>query len=302
MRFDSGIDQAEGLRRLLVGNQARLISVLAGKSRVGKTSVIINLAAALTRSGKDVLVLDENSSPNNLLHGLGLRARHDLLDIIQGKCTLREALLDSKGFVVLPAAHARQAVIQFSRVEQQRLASALAEMSGSVDVMLVDAALPVGQTVATGLPEGAALLVVIDATTSGITESYALIKRLAIENGRLRFNVLVNKVDDEQTALTLFTNMAVLARRDLATRLEYVGYIPRDDKLQRAARLGKSVFDAFPQAASTPAFLDLAQSVISIPAYQDGISVAGFTARQSLHGKLVPSSSRHSREMAHAVN
>ena len=78
------VDQAEGLRRLLVSNQTRVITVVAGKSGVGRTSMTINLAAALARSGKDVLVLDENHAPNNLLDRLGLYARHDLLDVIQG--------------------------------------------------------------------------------------------------------------------------------------------------------------------------------------------------------------------------
>lgn len=302
MRFDNGVDQAEGLRRLLAGNQTRLINVLAGKSRVGKTSVAINLAVALSRSGKDVLVLDENNSPNNLLDGLGLYGRHDLLDVAQGKCMVREALLGSKGFAVLPTARARQASIKLSVVEQQRLQNALTEVSNGVDVMLVDAALSSGQAIATSLANGAALLLVIDATTSGITESYAYIKRLAMENGRLRFDVLVNKVDDEQAALTVFANMAALARRDLSTRLEYAGYIPRDDKLPRAARLGQSVLEAFPKAASAPAFFDLAQNVMRLPVHREELSRGLRPVVQSVFGQMMPSLTRHSRETAHVVN
>ena len=64
MRSDGGVDQAEGLRRLLVLNQTQVITVVAGKAGVGRTSATINLAAALARSGKDVLVLDENHGPN----------------------------------------------------------------------------------------------------------------------------------------------------------------------------------------------------------------------------------------------
>lgn len=302
MRFDRGIDQADGLRRLLVGNQTRLISVLAGKSRVGKTSVTINLAMALARSGKDVLVLDESSLPNNLLDGLGLYARHDLLDVAQGKCRVREALLGSKGFSVLPAARARQVLSKLSSAEQQRLEDALAEVSGGVDVTLVDAALSAGQAVAASSANGAALLLVIDATTSGITESYALIKRLATENGRLRFEVLVNKVDDEQAALTVFSNMAALARRDLATRLEYAGYIPRDDKLPRAARLGQSVLEAFPNATSAAAFLHLAQNVMHFPVCQGVLPAGVRPAVHSLFGHALPLPTRHSREAAQVVN
>lgn len=302
MPFDSGMDQAEGLRRLLESGQTRLVSVLSGKSRVGKTSATINLAAALTRSGKDVLVLDENGAPNNVLDGLGLYARYDLLDVVQGKCTLRQALLGCKGFAVLPAARARHALNKLGIAEQRRLEHTLAEVSNGVDVMLLDAALSASQAAVTRLDHGAALLLVIDATTSGITESYALIKRLDMEYGRLRLEVLVNKVDDERAALTVFANMAALARRNLSTRLEYAGYIPRDEKLRHAGRLGKAVFDAFPNAASTPSFLGLANYVLNLPLRQDEPSVAASLAIQDLLMRGAPSLTRHSREMAHVVN
>lgn len=302
MPLDGGIDQAEGLRRLLEGSQTRLVSVLSGKPRVGKTSVTINLAAALARSGKDVLVLDENSAANNVLDGLGLYAHHDLLDVAQGKCTLREALLGCKGLSVLPAARARHALIKLNVDEQRRLKHALAEASGGVDVLLLDAALSPGSAAVTSLDRGAALLLVIDATASGITESYALIKRLDMEHGRLRFEVLVNKVEGERAALTVFANMDGLARRNLSARLQYAGYIPRDDKLQRATRLNKTVHDAFPGAASTQAFFGLAHHVLSLPLSQDDPSGTASLAIQDLLMRGAPSLTRHSREMAHVVN
>lgn len=297
MRFDGGSDQAEGLRRLLLENRTRLVSVLGGKQRVGKTSVTVNLAAALARSGKDVLVLDENDMPNNVADNLRLHGRYDLLDVVQGRCTLREARLGRTGLAVLPAARAREALSGLGETEQLRLANVLEELSRGADVVLVDA-LP---AVRAALPEGATLLLVMDATTSGITESYALIKRLVMQYGRLRFEVLVNKVDDQRAAQKVFGNMAVLARRDLSTRLEYAGHIPRDDKLHAVARLGKPVLEAFPNAVSAPAFLRLAQTVIDLPAHADGLEADRPAALHALLGqRRLPT--RHSTEAALVVN
>src|SRR5487761_1918570 len=103
MRYENGLDQAEGLRRLLVGNQTRIVTVVAGKAGVGRTSMTINLAAALACSGKDVLVLDENLAPNNLPDRLMLSAPHDLLDVAQGRCAVQQAVLRAQGYTVLPA-------------------------------------------------------------------------------------------------------------------------------------------------------------------------------------------------------
>ncbi|TAN71903.1 MAG: MinD/ParA family protein [Gallionella sp.] len=341
MRPDSGVDQAEGLRRLLVRarhgeaepfcagvpashlltqsagyasnvsevrNQTQVIAIVAGKPGVGRTSATINLAAALASSGKDVLVLDENPAPNNLQGRLGLFARYDLLDVAQGKCTPREAVLAAKGFSVLPAARAMCALVQMKRIERQRLENALAGISSEVDVMLVDAAMPVlGRAerlaaVSPGLASGAALLVVVDVTASGITESYALIKRLALENARLHFKILVNKAVGGQAAMTVFDNMEKVARRNLAARLEYLGYIPRDDRLKRATQLGRPVVEAFPAAVSARAYLELPQKLLRPPARQDEAGGGARAITQSLMGQTPQPLRQHSREMPHVVN
>lgn len=286
MRNNSGFDQAEGLRRLLVRNQTQVITVVSGKAGVGCSSVVINLAAALARSGKDILVLDENHAPNNLLNNLALPARYDLLDVAQQRCELGNAVLSARGFFVLPTARAMHALATLQPGELKRLEDALTEAGGSVDLMLVDAATLVGRAnasaVSPGMANGAALLVVVDATASGITESYALIKRLATDNARSQFEIVVNKAADEQAAMTVFENMAKVARRNLAARLEYLGYIPSDSKLQRATLLGKSVLDVFPASASAKSYLELSQKLLGLPMRQDEVESGISAIIQSL--------------------
>lgn len=262
-------DQAEGLRRMLVcSSQTQIITLVAGKGGLGRTSVTLNLAAALCNAGRDVLVLDENPAPHNLTDSLGVFARYDLLDVIQGRCQLVDALVRSQGYAILPVARLMRALKTLNSSEQQQLHNVLAEAGNGVDVMLVDAA--AGSTaVSSSLASGVRLLVVMDASTSGITESYALIKRLALENARLRFEVVVNKVANEEMARLVFGNMEKVARRNLAARLEYLGYIPKDDRLKRATQLGRSVVDAFPAAASAKSCMALSQSVLQMAMQQD---------------------------------
>lgn len=355
MRSDSGVDQAEGLRRLLVRarhggaepgarasspacgrdvrvpvstgagvpashllpqreevrNQTQVITIVAGKPGVGRTSTIVNLAAALARSGKGVLVLDENHALNNLPGRLGIFARYDLLDVAQGKCTLREAALAVKGFFVLPAARAMCALAQLKQAERQRLENALAEIGSEVDVMLVDTAMPVPNhanglagraVVSSSMASGAELLVVVDVTASGITESYALIKRLALENDRLHFRIVVNKAANEQAAMTVFGNMARVARRNLAARLEYLGFIPHDDKLKRANQLGRPVAEVFPAAVSAQAYLVLAQKLVRSPVQQDDAEGGVRAIMQNLMKQVSQPLCQYSREMPHVVN
>jgi flagellar biosynthesis protein FlhG len=92
-----------------------------------------------------------------------------------------------------------------------------------------------------------------------------LIKRLVLEKACLQFEIVVNKVADEKAALAVFENMAKVAWRNLAARLDYLGCIPRDDRLMRATRHGKPVIDAYPVATSAKSYRDIAQSLLRLP-------------------------------------
>lgn len=280
-------DQAEGLRRMLVCNQTQIITLVAGKRGVGRSSVALNMATALSGAGRDVLILDENPAPHNLTDSLGLLVRYDLLDVIQGRCQLVDAVISANGYAILPMAKLMRALPKLNTFEQQRLESILLEAGNGVDVMLVDAAmLEEPKAVSSGLASGVRLLVVMDATSSGITQSYALIKRLALENARLRFEIVVNKVADEQMARLVFGNMEKVARMKLAARLEYLGYIPKDDRLKRSTQLGRAVVEAFPAAVSAKSCIALSQSVLNMTMQQDEMQGGIAQMMKNLIGQL----------------
>lgn len=263
-------DQAEGLRRLLVRNQTQVITLVAGKQGVGRTSMTINLAATLAGAGKDVLVLDENPAPHNLTDSLGLFARYDLLDVVQGRCQLREAVLTGGGYAILPVARLMRVLTRLNPAEQQCMTNALTEVSGGVDVVLVDGAiLDVHTAVSSSLASGVRLLVVMDPTASGITESYSLIKRLALEHARLRFEVVVNKAPGEQVARLVFGNMEQVARAHLDAKLDYLGCIPLDERQKRATQLARPVIEAYPAAVAAKACQILSQNVLHKTVPQD---------------------------------
>ena len=259
-------DQAEGLRRLLVRASTRVVTVAAARTGLGATSMVVNLAAALAQAGKDVLVLDENLSHDNVGNMLALKPRHDLLNAVQRDKPWREIMLHTRqGVRILPAARAIRALPKLSVPERERLLECLAEASRGVDVVLVDAAACEGHYISASLAPDQPLLLVLNATASAITASYAMIKRMAMQDGRQNFEIVVNKARDEMEAKTVFGNVAQVARHHLQVRVEYLGYIPVDEKLKRATQLCRPVVEAFPAAAATFAFGELGRNLLLLP-------------------------------------
>jgi len=76
---------------------ARTVAITSGKGGVGKTFVSANLAAALTRQGLKVLVLDADLGLANLDVVLNLYPKITLHDVFTGKSELEEAILPAPG-------------------------------------------------------------------------------------------------------------------------------------------------------------------------------------------------------------
>jgi flagellar biosynthesis protein FlhG len=268
MRSDTH-DQAAGLRRLLVRSSSRVVTVVGARDGLGATSMVVNLAAVLASSGKDVLVLDENLSHDNVANTLALKSRYDLLNVVRGDKTWQDVMLrGTEGVRVLPVARAIQSLPKLDEAQRGQLLESLIAAATDMDVVLIDAA-RAGHSVCASLSGDEPLLLILNATASGITESYALLKQMAMHNGRQAFDIVVNKVGSEREALAVFDNMAQVAHRHLQVHLEYLGYIPVDEKLKRATQLCRPVIEAFPAAQATYAIREIAQGLMRTPSTAD---------------------------------
>jgi len=91
---------------------AKVITVTSGKGGVGKTTTAANLGVALARLGKKVTLVDADIGLRNLDVVMGLENRivYDLVDVVEGRCKLRQAMIKHKQFddlYLIPAAQTR---------------------------------------------------------------------------------------------------------------------------------------------------------------------------------------------------
>ena len=144
------------------------------------------------------------------------------------------------------------------RHQQRRLSNAFGVLAAQSDVLMVDAELDANDSFAIPAMANGEIIVQVAPGAASIKKAYALIKRLNAQLGRRPFGILVTGAD-EQEAAVVYQNMAQAASRYLALQLHSVGFVPQDDHLTRAARLGRAVIDAFPLAGASVAFRGLAE-------------------------------------------
>jgi flagellar biosynthesis protein FlhG len=260
-------DQADGLRRLLMPDFVRVITVTSGSAAAGKTTTVISLAAALAHAGKKVLVIDENVGAGNVCATLGLNAHRDLLDVIRRDKTLDEVIVAGRdGIRVLPAGRGMMVLEKLSADDKAHLTSSFANIDGPVDVILIDSA--PGRD-SRSLPLALSsheIVLVVSPDPGSITAAYALMKHISGHHESKRhYHILFNKTAREGDARKIFDNMESVAKRYLAVTLQLLGFLPYDAK----HCLGRGLAEAHPDTHSGSVFRIAAEALVNWPC-QDG--------------------------------
>src|SRR4030042_998647 len=91
---------------------AQVLTITSGKGGVGKTTAVANLATALAADGRKVVCIDGDIGLRNLdvIMGLENRIVYDIVDVIEGRCKLKQAMIRDKHYpdmYLIPAAQTR---------------------------------------------------------------------------------------------------------------------------------------------------------------------------------------------------
>lgn len=244
----------------------QVIAVSGGKGGVGKSNVSVNLGIALAQKGRRVVLLDADLGLANIDVLLGITANRNLSDVLAGDCDLRDVLVDGPGGIkIVPASSGTQRMTQLSSMEHTGLINAFSELGDQIDVLIVDTAAGISESVISFLRASQELLLVVCDEPTSITDAYALIKLMNREYGTNRFRILANQVRNEQEGKHLFEKLTRVTERFLDVALQYVGMVPYDEAVRKAVQRQKAVLDAYPRAKASLAIRALAEKVDNWP-------------------------------------
>ena len=260
------VDQAAGLRRMAQPNPVRVIAVTSGKGGVGKTNISVNLAVALSDAGKRVMLMDADLGLANVDVLLGLQPTANLSHVIDGKCSLEEVILyGPSDIMVVPAASGVKRLAELSVMENAGLIRAFSELNHDVDILIIDTAAGINESVTSFSRAAQEVVVVVCDEPASITDAYALIKVLNTEYGIQHFRVLANQAHSAQEGRDLFNKISRVTDRYLDVTLEFMGAVPYDDYLRKAVKKQRAVVQAYPRSRSAMAFKNLAQKTDKWP-------------------------------------
>jgi flagellar biosynthesis protein FlhG len=251
--------QAETLEELNASRPVKVIAVTGGKGGVGKTTISANLAVSIAAQGREVMLVDADLGMANVDVILGLHTRFHLGHVVKGECTLEEAIVTGPhGLQIVPAASGIKRMANLSATEQAGIIRAFSDLYHRVEVLVVDTAAGLHDSVLTFSQAAHHVVVVVCDEPASITDAYALIKVLSREHGVQRFQILANQTRRSGEGPDLFQKISRVCDRFLNVTLEFAGSIPFDDYLRRAVQRQSAVVEAYPASISSVALKNLA--------------------------------------------
>jgi flagellar biosynthesis protein FlhG len=247
----------------------RTVTIASGKGGVGKTNVVANLAIALRRMGKEVLILDADLGLSNVDILLHLAPRYNIQHVIRGEKRLKDVIVEGPhGVKVLPASSGVQELTHLDAFQRMRLLEEFEAYEEDIDVLLIDTSAGISENVAFFCVASREIVVITSPEPTALTDAYALIKVLFTRYQEKEFHVLVNSARNPQDAKDVYRKLATAADRFLSVSLDYLGYLPYDKSVHEAVRAQKPFLDMFPDGAASRALEDLA-SRFAEPARED---------------------------------
>ena len=207
---------------------ARRIVVTSGKGGVGKTTTTANLGAALAQRGKRVVLVDADIGLRNLDLVLGVEKRivFDIVEVVEGRCQLRQALVRDKRFgeslAILPAAQTRDK----TAVSELQFAEVVKNLADMCDYVLIDSPAGIEHGFRNAIAGASESIVVTTPEVSAIRDADRVIGKL--QDRGLPMRLIVNRVRPEMVRTGEM--MSVDDVCDILST-ELLGIVPDDEEV-----------------------------------------------------------------------
>lgn len=255
-------------------DEKKVFVVTSGKGGVGKTTTTANLGMALAVRGKKVCVIDADIGLRNLdvIMGLENRIVFTLVDVIQGKCHFRKALIKDRRSQTLHLLPASQTDDK-DAVTPEQMKVLLDEMRGEFDYVLIDCPAGIEQGFRNSIAGADEALIVTTPEVAAIRDADRIVGLLQAEGIGAR--LIINRISPE-----MVRRGDMLGQQDVLDILaiDLVGIVPLDEQIIISTNNGvPAVLSDVSRAGQ--AFTRIARRLEGEDVPIESLDTAGFFAR-----------------------
>ena len=204
---------------------AKVITITSGKGGVGKTTATANLGVALALSGQRVVVVDSDIGLRNLDVVMGLENRivYDIVDVTEGHCRLRQALIRDKRveeLYLMPAAQTRDK----TAVSPEDMVQLCDQMREDFDFILIDSPAGIEQGFRNAIAPADKVLIVTTPEVAAVRDADRIIGLIEAEE-KGPASLIINRLKPE---MVRYGNMLTTEDVIEILAIDLIGIVPED--------------------------------------------------------------------------
>ncbi len=215
---------------------SEVIVITSGKGGVGKTTTTANIGTGLALSGHKVVLIDTDIGLRNLDVVMGLENRivYDLVDVVEGSCRVKQALIKDKryeGLYLLPAAQTRDK----SAVNPQQMMKLCEELKEEFDYIIVDCPAGIEQGFKNAIAGADRAIVVTTPEVSAVRDAdriVGLLEANELRNPKLLINRMRADMVKRGDMMSIDDIIDILA-------IGLIGVVPDDEKIVVSTNRGE---------------------------------------------------------------
>ena len=236
---------------------SEVIVITSGKGGVGKTTAAANLGTALAAADKKTVMVDTDIGLRNLDVVVGLENRivYNLVDVIEGNCRLRQALIRDKHYpnlYLLPAAQTRDK----TAVKPEQMIKLCQDLRKEFDYVLLDSPAGIDQGFKNAVSGADRAIVVTTPEVSAIRDADRIIGLLEAAEMK-KIHLLINKIRPD---MVRNGDMRSVEDVEEILAVPLIGVVPDDEQIVVCTNKGETVIGA--DCTSGQAFANISRRIM----------------------------------------
>jgi flagellar biosynthesis protein FlhG len=262
------VDQAQNLRELVGSSkkEIRVVSISSGKGGVGKSSVAVNLAVAMSRLGTRVLVVDADFGLANIDVMLGATSRYDVSHFLHGEKSLQEIIqMGHEGVLFISGGSGVNDLLDMGEDQLSSLLSGIVRLDAPIDLIIIDTGAGINEKIIQTTLASSETIVVLTPEPTSILDAYALVKTIVKRDSTHPIHIVLNKCDNKKEAQRVQAGFIEVIGRHLGKNANPLGIIMFDQDVPVSIKRQVPITVSDPGCSTSKEISRIARAVLDLP-------------------------------------
>ncbi|MBM7094192.1 MinD/ParA family protein [Bacillus sp. H-16] len=247
------------IREKMKRNTARVLAVVSGKGGVGKSNFTVNFSLSLIEQHKKVLIIDLDLGMANIDILLGKASRYSMIDMIEQRMRAGDIIeTTEEGLSYIAGGTALSEIYELNENDLDFFLRQLEGLENEYDVIILDLGAGINRGGTQMVMAAHDVIVVTTPEPTAMTDGYGMIKYIHKQNPSLPVHLLVNQCKNKEHAAHLAANLTQVCDSFLGKKIEFFGFLPKDEAVWNAVCAQKPFMSAAPQCKVSKAMKEIA--------------------------------------------